>query len=441
MKGERKMNNKKNTQITNVLGREILDSRGNPTVEVEINLACGITARAGVPSGASTGAREALELRDGDGKRFGGKGVLKAVENVNGVIGDTLKGFDARQQAVIDKALIDLDGTPNKAKLGANAILGVSLAVARGAAMASDLPLYRYLGGPDAVRLPVPMLNIMNGGTHARWQGSDFQEYMIAPYGAGSFKESLRWASEIYQALRSVLMEAGHHVGVGDEGGFAPNVSSNEEPLELIVKGIEKTGLKPGKDVGMSMDPAASEFFEDGRYNLRTEKRTCSSEEMVGYYKKLVNTYPICSLEDGLAEDDWEGWQTLNRRIGDLIELIGDDLFVTNVEYIARGIRENCANAALIKLNQIGSLTETIEAVKMCQRVGWGACVSHRSGETVDSFIADMTVALDTGHLKTGAPARGERVEKYNQLLRIEEDLGNTAQYAGKEAFVRPVRF
>ncbi|MFH1934469.1 MAG: phosphopyruvate hydratase [Pseudomonadota bacterium] len=435
------MSNGKNTQITNVLGREILDSRGNPTVEVEVSLACGITTRTGVPSGASTGTREALELRDGDAKRFGGKGVLKAVGNVNGVINDTLKGFDARQQAAIDKALIDLDGTPNKAKLGANAILGVSMAVARAAARAANLPLYRYLGGPNSVRLPVPMLNIMNGGAHARWQGSDFQEYMIAPYGAGSFKESLRWASEIYQALRSVLMEAGHHVGVGDEGGFAPNVSSNEEPLELIVKGIEKAGLKPGKDVGISMDPAASEFFEDGRYNLRTEKRTCSSEEMVDYYEKLVNTYPICSLEDGLAEDDWEGWQILNRRIGDLIELIGDDLFVTNVEYIARGIRENCANAALIKLNQIGSLTETIEAVKMCQRVGWGACVSHRSGETVDSFIADMTVALDTGHLKTGAPARGERVEKYNQLLRIEEDLGNTAQYAGKEAFVRPVRF
>ncbi|MCG2777096.1 MAG: phosphopyruvate hydratase [Desulfobacterales bacterium] len=435
------MSNGKNTQITNVLGREILDSRGNPTVEVEVSLACGITTRAGVPSGASTGTREALELRDGDAKRFGGKGVLKAVGNVNGVINDTLKGFDARQQAAIDKALIDLDGTPNKAKLGANAILGVSMAVARAAARAANLPLYRYLGGPNSVRLPVPMLNIMNGGAHARWQGSDFQEYMIAPYGAGSFKESLRWASEIYQALRSVLMEAGHHVGVGDEGGFAPNVSSNEEPLELIVKGIEKAGLKPGKDVGISMDPAASEFFEDGRYNLRTEKRTCSSDEMVDYYEKLVNTYPICSLEDGLAEDDWEGWQILNRRIGDLIELIGDDLFVTNVEYIARGIRENCANAALIKLNQIGSLTETIEAVKMCQRVGWGACVSHRSGETADSFIADMTVALDTGHLKTGAPARGERVEKYNQLLRIEEDLGNTAQYAGKEAFVRPVRF
>lgn len=435
------MGNGKNTQITNVFGREILDSRGNPTVEVEVSLACGITARAGVPSGASTGAREALELRDGDAKRFGGKGVLKAVGNVNGVINDTLKGFDARQQAVIDKALIDLDGTPNKDKLGANAILGVSLAVARGAAMASDLPLYRYLGGTGAVRLPVPMLNIMNGGAHARWQGSDFQEFMIAPYGAENFREAMRWASEIYQTLRAVLMEAGHHVGVGDEGGFAPNVSSNEEPLEFIVKGIEKAGLKPGTEVGIAMDPASSEFFEDGRYNLRTEKRTCSSEEMVDYYEKLVNAYPICLLEDGLAEDDWGGWQILNSHLGDVIELVGDDLFVTNVEYIARGIREKSANAALIKLNQIGSLTETIEAVKMCQRVGWGACVSHRSGETVDSFIADMTVALDTGHLKTGAPARGERVEKYNQLLRIEEDLGNAAQYAGKEAFVRPVRF
>ena len=435
------MGNGNNTQITNVLGREILDSRGNPTVEVEVSLACGITARAGVPSGASTGAREALELRDGDAKRFGGKGVLKAVGNVNGVINDTLKGFDARQQVAIDKALIDLDGTPNKDKLGANAILGVSLAVARGAAMASDLPLYRYLGGTGAVRLPVPMLNIMNGGAHARWQGSDFQEFMIAPYGAENFREAMRWASEIYQTLRAVLMKAGHHVGVGDEGGFAPNVSSNEEPLEFIVKGIEKAGLKPGAEVGIAMDPASSEFFEDGRYNLRTEKRTCSSEEMVDYYEKLVNAYPVCLLEDGLAEDDWSGWQILNSRLGDVIELVGDDLFVTNVEYIARGIRENCANAALIKLNQIGSLTETIEAVKMCQRVGWGACVSHRSGETVDSFIADMTVALDTGHLKTGAPARGERVEKYNQLLRIEEDLGSAAQYAGKEAFIRPVRF
>jgi enolase len=433
--------NSEKYQIAKVIAREILDSRGNPTVEVEVSLRGGHKARAGVPSGASTGSREALELRDGDKKRFGGKGVLKAVENVNGPINDALKAHDARNQVMVDKTLIDLDGTPNKAKFGANAILGVSLAVARAAAMATDLPLYRYLGGPDAVRLPVPMLNIMNGGAHARWQGSDFQEYMIAPYGAGSFRESMRWACEIYQALRSVLMDAGHHVGVGDEGGFSPNVSSNEEPLEFIVKGIEKAGLKAGPDVGISLDPAASEFFEDGRYNLRTEKRTCSSEEMVDYLEKLVNAYPICSIEDGLAEDDWEDWAIQNRRLGTLIELIGDDLLVTNVEYIARGIREDVANAALIKLNQIGSLTETIEAVRMCQRAGWAACVSHRSGETPDSFIADMTVALDTGHLKTGAPARGERVEKYNQLLRIEEDLGDAAVYAGKDAFVRPVRF
>jgi enolase len=438
---ENKMTIEKSTQITSVMAREILDSRGNPTVEVEVSLACGTRSRAGVPSGASTGSREALEMRDNDAKRFGGKGVLKAVQHVNGVINDTLKGKDARLQSVIDKTLIDLDGTPNKAKLGANAILGVSLAVCRAAATAANLPLYRYLGGACAGRLPVPMLNIMNGGSHARLQGSDFQEFMVCPYGAGSFREAMRWASEIYHALRSVLMDAGHHVGIGDEGGFAPNVSSNEEPLEVIVKGIEKAGLKPGTDVGIAMDPASSEFFKDGRYNLRTENRTCSSKEMVDYYEKLVNTYPICSLEDGLAEDDWDGWKILNQRLGDLIELVGDDLFVTNVEYIAKGIREESANSSLIKLNQIGSLTETIEAVRMCQRVGWGACVSHRSGETVDSFIADMTVALDTGHLKTGAPARGERVEKYNQLMRIEEDLGSAARYAGKDAFVRPIRF
>jgi enolase len=435
------MSSEKGTEITKVVGREILDSRGNPTVEVEVSLACGATARAGVPSGASTGTREALELRDGDKKRFGGKGVLKAVDNVNSLINETLKGCDASHQVAVDKALLELDGTPNKAKLGANAMLGVSLAVARAAALAFGLPLYRYLGGAGAVRLPVPMLNIMNGGVHARWQGSDFQEYMVAPYGAKSFRESMQWASEIYQALRSVLMDAGHHVGVGDEGGFAPNVSSNEEPLEFIVKGIEKAGLKSGPDVGIALDPASSEFFEDGKYNLRTEKRTCSAEEMVDYFEKIIAAYPICSIEDGLAEDDWDGWGILNQRLGGTIELVGDDLFVTNVEYIARGIRENTANAALIKLNQIGTLTETIEAVRMCQRAGWAAFVSHRSGETVDSFIADMTVALDTGHLKTGAPARGERVEKYNQLLRIEEDLGSEAQYAGKNAFVRPVRF
>jgi len=429
------------TQITNIKGLEILDSRGNPTVEVEVSLACGVTERAGVPSGASTGSREALELRDGDKKRFNGKGVLKAVEHINGIINETLQDYDARCQTEIDRVLLELDGTPNKANFGANAILGVSLAVARAAAVAVELPLYRYLGGTGPFRLPVPMLNIMNGGAHARWQGADFQEFMIAPYGAESFREALRWGSEVYQALRSVLMDAGHHVGVGDEGGFAPNVSSNEEPLQFIVKGIEKAGLAPGKDVGISLDPAASEFYKDGQYQLRTEKRTCSSEEMVDYFEKLMNTYPICSIEDGLAEDDWDGWKVLNNRLGDKIELIGDDLLVTNVEYISRGIKEDCANAALIKLNQIGSLTETIEAVRMCQRANWGACVSHRSGETVDSFIADMTVALDTGHLKTGAPARGERVEKYNQLLRIEEDLGADAHYAGKNAFIRPIRF
>jgi len=433
--------NKENTQIAEAMAREILDSRGNPTVEVEVSLSGGLKARAGVPSGASTGSREALELRDGDKKRFNGKGVLKAVENVNGVINKKIKGLDVTNQAEIDAALIELDGTPNKGKLGANATLGVSLAVARAAALASNQPLYRYLSDDGAGRLPVPMLNIMNGGAHARWQGSDFQEYMVVPYGAESFREALRWGSEIYQALRAVLMEAGHHVGVGDEGGFSPNVSSNEEPLQLIVKGIEKAGLKPGPDVGICMDPAASEFYEDGRYNLRTEERTCTSEEMVDYFQKLIDTYPICSIEDALAEDDWGGWQTLNQRLGNSIELIGDDLFVTNVEYIKRGIQEQSANSVLIKLNQIGTLTETIKAVQMCREAGWGACVSHRSGETIDSFIADMTVALDTGHLKTGAPCRGERVEKYNQLLRIEEDLGREAKYAGKNGFIRPVRF
>jgi len=429
------------TKIEKVVAREILDSRGNPTVEVEVRLASGLSARAGVPSGASTGAREAIELRDGDKKRYNGKGVLKAVENVNLLINKKIMGLGATKQAEIDEILIELDGTSNKSKLGANAILGVSLAVARAAALVSGVPLYRYLRDDGAGRLPVPMLNIMNGGAHARWQGSDFQEYMVAPYGADSFREALRWSSEIYQALRAVLMEAGHHVGVGDEGGFAPNVSSNEEPLQLIVKGIEKAGLKPGADVGICLDPAASEFYEDGRYNLRTEKRACSSEEMVDYFQKLVNAYPICSLEDGLAEDDWDGWRALNQRLGDTIELIGDDLFVTNVEYIKRGIQEKSANAVLIKLNQIGTLTETVKAVQMCREAGWGACVSHRSGETVDSFIADMTVALDTGHLKTGAPCRGERVEKYNQLVRIEENMGRQASYAGKNGFIRPVRF
>jgi enolase len=427
--------------ITRLRAREILDSRGNPTVEVECILGCGVKARAAVPSGASTGVHEAVELRDGDPKHFGGKGVKKAVAHVEETIAPRLIGQDARAQVAVDEAMIALDGTPNKARLGANAILGVSLAVARAAAMAADLPLFHYLGGPDATRLPVPNMNILNGGVHARWQGADFQEFMIAPYGASSFREALEWGSEIYHSLRSVLMDKGHRVGVGDEGGFAPEVSSNEEPLAFIVQGIEQAGLRPGVDVGIAVDPASSEFFEDGQYHLRTEKRTASAEEMVDYYEKLVNAYPFVLLEDGLAEDDWEGWKKLNARLGGIIELVGDDLFVTNVERIGRGIREDVANAALIKLNQIGTLTETVAAVRMCTRAGWGAFVSHRSGETVDSFIADMTVALDTGHLKSGAPARGERVEKYNELLRIEEELGGAARFAGKQAYVRPIRF
>ena len=427
--------------IADLKAREILDSRGNPTVEVECTLGGNVSARAAVPSGASTGSREVVELRDGDTGRFGGKGVLTAVGHVNGILNDTLTGRDARDQAAVDEELIRLDGTPNKAKLGANAVLGVSLAVARASAIAARLPLYQYLGGPGARRLPVPMLNIMNGGVHARWQGADFQEFMIAPYGAGSFREAIRWASEIYQALRSVLMDAGHHIGIGDEGGFAPNVTSNHEPLELIVKGIEEAGLQAGRDVGIAIDPASSEFCNNGLYNLRTEGRACASEEMIDYYAKLVDAFPICLIEDGLSEDDWTSWPMLNDRLGGVVELVGDDILCTNPTIIARGISESIANAALIKLNQIGTLTETIDAVRMCHKAGWGAFVSHRSGETVDSFIADMTVALDCGHLKTGAPARGERVEKYNQLMRIEDHLGATSLYAGKDAFSRPVRF
>jgi enolase len=429
------------TTISKLQAREILDSRGNPTVEVECRLTDGTWARAAVPSGASTGVHEAVELRDGDPQRFGGKGVRQAVRNVTERIAPVVGGMDARRQSAVDQAMIDLDGTPNKAALGANAILGVSLAVARAAAAAADLPLYQYLGGPGAVRLPVPLMNILNGGVHAHWQGADFQEYMIAPYGADSFRQALQWGSEIYHALQSLLREKGYRIGVGDEGGFAPEVASNEEPLTLIIRGIETAGLKPGTDVGLGMDPASSGFFENGRYHLRTEKRDLTAEEMTDYYRQLVKNYPLVLLEDGLAEDDWEGWRHLNATIGEGIELVGDDIFVTNVTRIQRGIEEHSANSVLIKLNQIGTLSETVAAVRLARNAGWGAFVSHRSGETVDSFIADMTVALDTGHLKTGAPCRGERVEKYNQLLRIEESLGDAAVYAGRQAFVRPVRF
>ncbi|KJG09408.1 phosphopyruvate hydratase [Photobacterium kishitanii] len=422
--------------IDNIYAREILDSRGNPTVEVEITLACGHTVRAGVPSGASTGSREAVELRDGDMNRYGGKGVLKAVQLINTEIAAALINIDAREQAFVDQILIDLDGTENKSRLGANAILGVSLAVARAAADVSELPLYQYIGGLGANLLPVPCMNILNGGVHARWQGPDFQEYMIAPYGAATFSEAVQWGSEVYHALRQVLLDNNLSVGVGDEGGFAPAVNSNREPLELIVKAIEKAGLRPGEDVGICMDPASSEFYEDGMYNLRSENRQLTSAEMVEYYAKLVNEFPIVLIEDGLAEDDWDNWPILNKTLGDRIEIVGDDLLVTNTKYIQKGIDLKVANSALIKLNQIGTLTETIAAIQMCYGAGWGAFVSHRSGETIDSFIADMTVGLRTGHLKTGAPCRGERVEKYNQLMRIEDELGMAAIYAGRKAFI-----
>jgi enolase len=424
-------------EIAKIIGREILDSRGNPTVEVEVTLKDGAFGRAAVPSGASTGVHEALEMRDGDKLRYGGKGTLKAVKNVNKKIADAIVGLDALDQKAVDHAMLALDGTRNKSKLGANAILGVSLAVARAAADSVGLPLYRYLGGVAANLLPVPMFNILNGGVHANWQGTDFQEFMIAPVGAPSFREALRWGSEVYQALKGVLKSNGYSTGVGDEGGFAPALKTNAEAVEIILKAIQKAGYKPGSHIVIALDPATSGFYEDGLYNLRTEKRKITSAEMVEMWASWVKKYPIVVLEDGLAEDDWDGWKLLNKTLGSRMELVGDDLFVTNVERIARGIAEDSANAVLIKLNQIGSLSETIAAIEMARKAGWGSMVSHRSGETVDSFIADLTVAMATGHLKTGAPCRGERVEKYNQLMRIEEHLGPAAVYAGRKAFVR----
>ncbi|TET61033.1 MAG: phosphopyruvate hydratase [Candidatus Stahlbacteria bacterium] len=425
------------TKIKTTVAREILDSRGNPTVEVEIELNSGLKASAAVPSGASTGIHEALELRDKDAKRYGGKGVLKAVHNVNKMIAPELIGKDVIEQENLDQFMIKLDSTPNKMKFGANAILGISMAIARAAALAQAIPLYKSLGGSEAVLLPVPMMNVLNGGVHANWQGPDFQEYMIAPYGANNFREAMRWGSETYQTLKKILKEKGLNTSVGDEGGFVIDVSSNEEPLQLIIAAIEKAGYKPGNDIGIALDTASSSFYENGKYILRTEKSELNSEEMVERFASLVDKYPIVSIEDGLAEDDWDGWKILNSKLGDKIELVGDDIFVTNVERIERGIKENIANAVLIKLNQIGTVTETIAAVKMAQKVKWGAVVSHRSGETVDSFISDFVVAMRTGALKTGAPCRGERVEKYNQLMRIEEELKDSAIYAGRKAFVR----
>lgn len=427
--------------IESISGQEILDSRGNPTVEVEVFLDDGAYGRAAVPSGASTGIHEALELRDGDKKRYGGKGVLKAIEHVNNEIADELFGYDATQQKEIDQKLLALDGTPNKSKLGANAILGTSLAVAKAAADSVGLPLYRYIGGVYAHVLPVPMMNILNGGAHTGWQSTDAQEFMVMPLGASSFSEGLRWGVEIYQALKSVLKAHGYVTLVGDEGGFAPNLKANNEAVELILEAIEKAGYKAGMDqqVAIALDPAASELYDEEKktYNLRKEGKQLDSVHMVDYWKSWVDQYPIVSIEDGLAQDDWEGWKMLTKEIGDRIQIVGDDLLVTNPTRVHRAIEEHACNALLVKVNQIGSLTETIEAVEICHRAGWRAVTSHRSGETEDATIADLAVALNTGQIKTGAPARSDRVAKYNQLLRIENELGETGKYAGWDALKR----
>ena len=426
------------TSIESISALEILDSRGNPTVEVEVVLGDGSWGRAAVPSGASTGIHEALELRDGDKKRYGGKGTLKAVDNVNNVISDALFGWDATDQKAIDAELLNLDGTPNKAKLGANAILGVSLAVAKAAANSLGLPLYRYLGGVYAHVLPVPMMNILNGGAHTAWQSTDMQEFMVMPFGASSFSEGLRWGAEIYHALKAVLKEKGYATLVGDEGGYAPALKSNAEALEVILAAVEKAGFKAGRglDVAIALDPAASELFDEETktYNLRKEGKKLSGPEMVEFSSRWVNDYPIVSIEDGLAQDDWESWKLAVNTFGNKCQIVGDDLLVTNPERVRRAIKENAANALLVKVNQIGSLTETIEAVEECHRNGWRAVTSHRSGETEDATIADLAVALNTGQIKTGAPARSDRVAKYNELLRIEAELGDSAQYAGWKA-------
>ena len=422
------------TTIVEIVGREMLDSRGNPTVEVDVRLEGGDLGRALVPSGASTGAHEALELRDGDKKRYGGKGVLQAVENVNGAIVEALVGLDAADQIGIDQALLQLDGTEHKSKLGANAILGVSLACAKAAASAHGLPLYRYVGGAFAHMLPVPMLNILNGGKHAQ-DSTDFQEFMVMPVGASSFREALRWGTEIYQSLKKVLHDRGEGTNVGDEGGFAPSLETNEAALQVIMEAIEKAGYRAGEDIMLAMDPACTELYEGGKYHLAKEKRALTSAEMVDYWADIAARYPLISLEDGLSEDDWDGWKMLRARIGDRVQLVGDDLLVTNVKRLERAINEQAANSILVKLNQIGSLTETLSAIQMAQRAGFTAVISHRSGETEDVTIADLAVATNAGQIKTGAPARTDRIAKYNQLLRIEQELGDAAQYAGWAAF------
>ena len=421
-------------EICSVWAREIMDSRGNPTIEVDVVLDSGAMGRAAVPSGASTGTREALELRDGDQTRFLGKGVTQAVKNVNTLIAPELCGMMATEQAAIDRRMLELDGTETKSKLGANAILGVSLAVAKAAAADLEIPLYRYIGGARARVLPVPMMNVVNGGEHAD-NNVDLQEFMIMPVGACCFREALRMGAEVFHNLRKVLQDRGYSTAVGDEGGFAPNLKSNEEPIEVILKAIEKAGYKPGDQVAIALDPAASEFYEDGKYNLSAEGRKLSSEEMVDFYADWVARYPIVSIEDGMAEGDWDGWKLMTDKLGKKIQIVGDDLFVTNTKIFKKGIEMGIANSILIKLNQIGTLTETLEAIELAQRAGYTAVVSHRSGETEDVTIADLVVACNTGQIKTGSTSRTDRLAKYNQLLRIEEELGASAMYLGKEAF------
>jgi enolase len=420
------------SNIEHVHARQILDSRGNPTVEVDVRLGSGASGRAAVPSGASTGTREALELRDGEGP-FGGKGVSRAVEHVNGEIAAAVQGRDATDQRGLDDALIALDGTDGKSRLGANAILGVSMASARAAAVDAGVPLWRYLGGPDAVTLPVPTMNVLNGGAHAD-NPVDFQEFMVAPVGADSIATAIRMGAEVYQELKRTLKSRGLATAVGDEGGFAPALESNEAPLELLVTAIEASGYRPGEDVAICLDPAASEFFKDGRYELAGEGRSLTPEEMVEYWATILDRYPVLSLEDGMAEQDWDGWRALTQRLGDRLQLVGDDIFVTNPAILREGIERGIANSILIKLNQIGTLTETLDTIALAREAGYRAVISHRSGETEDTFIADLVVATGVGQIKTGAPARSERVAKYNQLLRIEEELGDRARYAGRSA-------
>jgi enolase len=417
------------SDILYIIGREILDSRGNPTVEAEVQLDSDLIVRAAVPSGASTGEREAIELRDNDKKRYGGKGVLKAVANIDNIIADKLLGMDSLMQGSIDKMMIALDGTPNKAKLGANAILAVSMAVARGSAMELNMPLYRYLGGVNANTLPVPMSNILNGGAHAD-NNVDIQEFMVMPLGAKSFKQALQMNAEVFHSLKAILKKRGLVTSVGDEGGFAPNLASNEEAFIVIVEAIKAAGYIPGKDIYLAIDAAASSFFKDGKYLFEGKK--VNSDAMIKYYESMIAKYPICSIEDGLAENDWSGWKKMNAKLGNKIQIVGDDVFVTNPEIIAKGIKDNIANSVLIKLNQIGTVTETIDAINMAHKAGWTTVVSHRSGETGDTFIADLAVALNTGQIKTGSLSRSERMEKYNQLLRIEEDLYDAAYFPGK---------